>query len=317
MKKNNKKTLFITFILLFSLILSGCSDAISEQLGGSTQEETPAGPVRDNTPSVLTPTAPGTNAITGNASTVDISNVNSGYVMVKYAGTKEKIKVQIRFEGGEPYTYDLTTSGEYEVFPLTTGDGSYTLTVNENISGQQYAVVDTASFTVALTSEQEPFLYPNQYVNFTESSQIVAKGSELAEGTYTDLDVVQNVYSFVTDNVTYDYDKAENVQTFYLPNVDETLSTKKGICFDYASLMTAMLRSQGIPTQLVIGYAGTAYHAWISVYTPETGWLDNVIQFDGQEWVLLDPTFASTGGSNPGLAEYIGDGTNYNALFFY
>ena len=41
-----------------------------------------------------------------------------------------------------------------------------------------------------------------------------------------------------------------------LPSVDETLKTKKGICFDYAALMTAMLRSQGIPTKLEIGYQG-------------------------------------------------------------
>ena len=34
--------------------------------------------------------------------------------------------------------------------------------------------------------------------------------------------------------------------------------------------MTGMLRSQGIPSKLVVGYAGTAYHAWISVWTEET-----------------------------------------------
>ncbi len=34
--------------------------------------------------------------------------------------------------------------------------------------------------------------------------------------------------------------------------------------------MTAMLRSQGIPTKLEIGYSGEAYHAWIST------WIDGV-----------------------------------------
>ncbi len=319
-RKITFRTMVLVPILCLALIFSGCTDIIAEQLAQNTETEQAAensGPPRDTTPKVLTPTATGENVINGNASIIDISNVNSGFVMVQYTGTKEKIKVQVRHDGGEPYTYDLNTSGNYDVLPLTTGNGSYTLTVNENITGTQYAVVDTAAFDVSLVNEYEPFLYPNQYVNFTESSQIVSKGSELAQNTYTDLDVVQKVYSYVTDNVEYDYVKAETVETFYLPDVDETLSTKKGICFDYASLMTAMLRSQGIPTQLVIGYAGTAYHAWISVYTPETGWLDNIIQFDGTEWVILDPTFASTGGSNPQLAEYIGDGQNYNALFFY
>ena len=49
------------------------------------------------------------------------------------------------------------------------------------------------------------------------------------------------------------------------------LEKKSGICFDYAALMTGMLRSQGVPCKLVVGYAGTVYHAWISVWTAEHG----------------------------------------------
>ena len=39
-------------------------------------------------------------------------------------------------------------------------------------------------------------------------------------------------------DVTYDEDKAATVETGYLPDIDETLSTGKGICFDYAGLHT-------------------------------------------------------------------------------
>ena len=67
-------------------------------------------------------------------------------------------------------------------------------------------------------------------------------------------------------NFTYDYDKAATVSSGYLPVVDTVLDSKTGICFDYAAVMASMLRSQNIPTRLEIGYAGDAYHAWISVY---------------------------------------------------
>ena len=60
--------------------------------------------------------------------------------------------------------------------------------------------------------------------------------------------------------------------------------------------MTGMLRSQGIPCKLVIGYAGTVYHAWISVWSEDTGWIDSAIYFNGTTWQRMDPTFASTGG---------------------
>ena len=107
------------------------------------------------------------------------------------------------------------------------------------------------------------------------------------------------------------------MQSGYLPDVDEILASGKGICFDYASLMAAMLRSQNIPTKLVVGYTGYVYHAWINVYAQESGWVEGVIFFDGSQWKLMDPTFASSGKSSDAILAYIGDGTNYSAKYFY
>ena len=55
-----------------------------------------------------------------------------------------------------------------------------------------------------------------------------------------------------------------------------------------------MLRSQRMPTRLEVGYMGDVYHAWISIYTKETGWVNGIIEFDGKNWELMDPTFASS-----------------------
>ena len=125
------------------------------------------------------------------------------------------------------------------------------------------------------------------------------------------------VYDFVCKNIKYDVKKAESTEKMYLPDPDETMSTGKGICFDYSALMTAMLRTQNIPTKLVIGYAGSTYHAWISVYTEEQGWIDNAIHFDGTSWKFMDPTFASNGKDDPKTTEYITNQSNYIAKFSY
>ena len=95
------------------------------------------------------------------------------------------------------------------------------------------------------------------------------------------------------------------------------LSAKKGICFDYAALMAGMLRSQNVPCKLVVGYAGTAYHAWINVWTEESGWIDGAIFFDGSSWQRMDPTFASSAGRSDWIMKYIGDGENYTAKYLY
>ena len=63
----------------------------------------------------------------------------------------------------------------------------------------------------------------------------------------TDLDVVTGIYHFAVDNIAYDDEKARNVKSGYLPDIDETLETRTGICFDYAALMTCMLRTREYP----------------------------------------------------------------------
>ena len=266
---------------------------------------------------VLTPIASGVTTYSNEKATLDASNVSEGYIMVKYTGSVGKIKVQITKSGSETYTYDLSSSGVYEVFPLSEGSGSYSVKVFENIQGNQYSQAFSQNVNASITNQFGPFLYPNQYVNFNASSAAVQTGASVAASATDQLGVVSNVYNYVINNVTYDTAKASSVQSGYLPNVDVVLAQKKGICFDYAALMTAMLRSQDIPTKLVVGYTGNLYHAWINVYLEGQGWVDNIIYFDGNSWKLMDPTFASSSGQSQEIMEYIGNGSNYRAKYSY
>ena len=251
---------------------------------------------------------------------VDASNLAEGFVMVKYTGGKKvRIKVQITKSGGTTYTYNLNNTGTYETFPLTEGDGSYTIKVYENTTGTKYAQAYSTSVTAKLRDPFLPFLYSNQYVNFTSDSKTVAKGKEIVESAKatTDLAKVQAIFTWVTKNFTYDYELAANPPTGYLPDVDKVLAAKKGICFDYSAVMAAMLRSQGIPCKLVIGYAGTVYHAWINVYIEGVGWVDKAIYFDGKNWTLMDPTFVSTGKGSASIMKYVTTSSNYSAKYAY
>lgn len=261
--------------------------------------------------------APGTVSYANGNVTVDASNTNQGYVMIKYSGSNSKIKIQITKPGSDTYTYDLNARGNYEVFPFTEGSGGYQIKVFENVSGNQYAQVFSQDVQVSLVNEFEPFLYPNQYVYFTVGNAVVQKGAELAAPATTQIDVVTNIYNYVVGNIQYDTAKAQSVQSGYLPNVDQVLAQRTGICFDYAAVMTAMLRSQNIPTKLVVGYTGSLYHAWINVYLDNQGWVDNIIYFDGQNWQLMDPTFASSGGQSPEIQKYISNRSNYQSKYTY
>ena len=235
--------------------------------------------------------------------------------MVSYSGSNSKVKLQITGSDEITYTYNLHDG--YETFPLTSGSGSYTVGVFENIEGTSYSTLFTQAIDVTIQDEFGPYLYANQYVNFSSGSAAVNKGAELAASAADAIGVVTNVYNYVINNITYDTAKAASVQSGYLPNVDQVLAQKTGICFDYAALMTAMLRSQDIPTKLVIGYSGGLYHAWVNVYIDNIGWIDNFIYFDGHNWSLMDPTFASSGGQSESIKQYIGNGANYQAKYTY
>lgn len=235
--------------------------------------------------------------------------------MICYTGTNAKVKLQITGPDQITYTYDLKTK-DFETFPLSSGSGTYHLTVYENITGKQYATVFSLDLEPTITNTFGPYLYPNQYVKFTKDSEAVKLAASLSASADDDLDVISAVYTYVTTHVTYDYDKAQNVQSGYLPDIDETLASGKGICLDYASLMVSMLRSQSIPTRMEVGYAGQAYHAWLSSYINEIGWVNGIMEFDGTDWTLMDPTFASTS-SEKDLKNFIGDGSNYKTKYIY
>ena len=177
--------------------------------------------------------------------------------------------------------------------------------------------VMSQTVTANIADSQSPFLYPNQFCNFNANSAVVAKAAELTEGIADPLAKVQAVYRYAIDHISYDYQKAASVQSGYLPVPDATLASGKGICFDYAAVMTSMLRSQDIPTKLVIGYTGGTYHAWVSVYLSGQGWVDNIIYFDGTNWRYMDPTFASSGKGDASVSNYISNQANYQAKFTY
>ena len=147
----------ITFILSCILL---CSCSGKESVAKSEHKVPP----RDSAPKVLTPCADRTVVYNNDYASIDASNTSQGYIMVSYSGDCPKVKVQITGSDQIPYTYLLIDRGAYTTFPLSAGNGAYTIQVLENVEGDSYLIALSQDIDVAIEDEFLPFLYPNQYV---------------------------------------------------------------------------------------------------------------------------------------------------------
>ncbi|GGO00437.1 transglutaminase-like domain-containing protein [Saccharibacillus kuerlensis] len=203
------------------------------------------------------------------ASWLDTSTLQQGTVGVQYSGsTAKRHKVMIA-KASTVYTYDLNASRKSETFPLQSGNGSYEVTLLENVSGTSYKKIGSTSVDFRAQSSTKVFLGSVQNVNWKDSKKAVAMAKKLTAGKKTDRAKAEAIYKYVVTNVRYDQAKANALSGgAYLPSADSTLVSKKGICYDYSSLMGVMLRSSGIPTKLVMGKTTYVkeYHAWNEIY---------------------------------------------------
>ena len=294
----------ILLILIPVLLFTGCGSS------GSDPDEPPVySPLQ-----VLVPEAPGKKTLGTSPLVLDISDTDQGYLTAVSDSTDQMMNVQLTAEDGVVYSYFISP-GESAVIPFSSGSSTYQVSCYQQISDSQYAALYADTLEIKLANEFLPFLYPNQYVNFTPDSEASKLALSMVSEDTSDIDALQTIYNYVVSHVTYDYDLADTVASGYLPDVDETLQTGKGICFDYAALTTAMLRSCDIPCKLQIGYAGDIKHAWINVYIRSRGWVDKAVEFSGDSWSRMDPTFDSNSEDKDTIQEYIGDNNNYPVQF--
>ena len=229
------------------------------------------------------PSNGGTTTLKNNGCEIDTSKAAAGTIRVRQNGNPTKVKVLVYFNGSSKYyQYTIPTNNTWTSIPLQSGSGTYKVRFMKQVSGNSYSQMYSVTFQVGMQNANSAYLNPSQYVVYNSGSACVAKAKSLVSGAGRDAQKVSKIYSYIVNNISYDYDKMKNLPSGYLPNPDSTLASRKGICFDYAALMAAMLRSQGVPCKLVIGNADGQYHAWNMVYV-------------NGSWQLYDPTFGAAG----------------------
>lgn len=143
-----------------------------------------------------------------------------------------------------------------------------------------YTITGTA-VTHGMEVHKEPlhpmYRYPSPYTRLTPEIVVFARKAEklcTEQGKKRNLDKAVCVMGLLYQSFSY-----ESGTTDIYTTAGEALKQGRGVCQDYAHIMTAVLRYMGIPARYVTGLMiGEGYtHAWIEVYT------------DGG-WYGLDPT---------------------------
>ncbi|HKM39171.1 MAG TPA: transglutaminase-like domain-containing protein [bacterium] len=188
-----------------------------------------------------------------------------------------RLKTLIEKDNGR-YFYDLP--GNQEWYPLQMGPGSYRVHLLEHDVGNTYKFIQSEEVAVSSSRTEAVFLSSVQNIPWKQAPLATAKARELTSTAISVQDKLKAIYDYITENIAYDDAKAANLASDYLPSPDGTISSGRGVCYDYASLLASMLRSVGIPSKLVMGTAMGIkdYHAWNEVYV------------DGQ-WSTMDVTY--------------------------
>ena len=245
MQRERRENRFLIFAVCFCLFLCVAGNAVCD---------------------ALFPRADGTEVKKSDGLTVDLSHADQGYVMVKGKTTKKKLKLRVT-KDDMTLNYDVDNTGEFEVIPLQMGNGNYRLALYKNVQGKQYAEEGKVNLKVSMEDELSCFLYPNQYVWYEEDSPAVQKANELCAGMTDPREKYKKITQYIVDSYAYDFIRAVTINQGALPDVEACFEKKMGICQDLAALTVCMMRSQGIPSKLVIGTVGNnSYHAWTVNY---------------------------------------------------
>ena len=279
--------------LLFMVLLSGCKNS------GDSSFEPYFSPVYFDEPVEV---KEGIN--------IEVSHSNEGYFAVSISA-EGKYKIQVVHEE-ERYNYDICNDDTVHYFPFSLGDGDYTIRIMKNIVDAKYLSVVDYNVRVKLDDEFQPFLHSNELVDFSEDDPCIKYAAQIAAKCSTDAEFLQNVYDIICKTLTYDDDLAATVQKGYIPNPQKAWERQKGICYDYASLAAAMLRSQGVPCKLITGYLdGDYYHAWNMIYLHDEGWVLYHYNLTSKQWSRVDITMEDA---------YLGQGISdarYAASYIY
>ncbi|MDR0886476.1 MAG: transglutaminase-like domain-containing protein [Clostridiales Family XIII bacterium] len=261
---------------------------------------------------IIVPTR--TSIVTVKDVSMDLSNLNEGYIFVRYDGSRDKMVLTVASvdrdavvhndrstnQGLQPY-YAYPVGSGWQGYALPYGSGTYTIRCLPYDEGNQISLTEEISkfnFS-AYFNEDAPYKYSNVYSNIEANDTAVAVASYLIlqqekakKRALTDKEKTELIIPYIREHIKEDTELQAQAELYEnspykFPDTEDAMNTGIGNCNERSALAAIMLKSQQIPVKIFHGYVRIKndsdkdsirrYHAWIDVY------------LDGG-WVMYDPT---------------------------
>ena len=114
----------------------------------------------------------------------------------------------------------------------------------------------------------------------SDNPEIVGKATSLIQGLTNVYDRFSSLFNFVSDDTLFPYNfsvsEIVGSSSEHVRGALWCLRNRQGVCWDFACLLVALLRSIGIPAKVCSGVTlsdSPGLHAWTEVYLPRIGWV--------------------------------------------
>lgn len=175
--------------------------------------------------------------------------------------------------GNKRYRYLISTSQPNFINITVTYD------VLVLFSSFVFSANDVGSLNETPPEIMERYTKPSPYIE-SDDPEIVGNATSLVRGFTNVYDRFISLFSFVSNDTLFPYNisvaEIQSDSSKHIRGALWCLRSRQGVCYDFACLLTALLRSAGIPARISSGVtlsSSPGLHAWTDVYFPRIGWV--------------------------------------------
>ena len=220
--------------------------------------------------------------------TVDWSTAANGYITFTAKGQTRMFVLQ-----GPDDTQAMfrVNKGDTIKAALVDGTGKYQYAIaNHTNDGKSYRIQYKNSFTVqSIDAELAPYLVSTPWGDYENAPNATAKAEELWDSKKTQLENIKAITEWVGD-LKYDKSLKQGTVDVYIAP-DSVIENGGGVCNEMSKLLSAMLRSQGVPAYVQTGHnAGGNNHGWVMAWVELSTSVKDGITSSKGAWVLIEAT---------------------------